>query len=298
MNADDDRPLIPELPEAAEPEARSAGALFEGDPPEEPLSAPRQEYLPEDLRVPWGWFELLIFVLVCFAAGVFLIILAAIGFYLLSRGRPEIAKSLSENLIVDILFMVALDFAVVGYLAAQIRLQFNEPFWRTIGWHALDVGAIPRGVVVLGLICTGLFLDLVVTLASAIEPPKKELPIDKLFQDPHSALLFMLVAVALAPAVEEMVFRGYIYPVIARSWGIAWGVIATGVLFGGLHAQQLWGGPWQIASLVFVGIALTFVRAKTRTVLASFIVHTSYNSFQVLLVLIGTHGLRHLPSIH
>jgi membrane protease YdiL (CAAX protease family) len=108
----------------------------------------------------------------------------------------------------------------------------------------------------------------------------------------------MLVAVLLAPAVEEMIFRGYIYPVIARSWGIASGVIVTGVLFGGLHAQQLWGGPWQIASIVVVGIVLTLVRAKTGSVLASFVVHTSYNSFQVLLILVTTHGLRHMPSLH
>ena len=38
----------------------------------------------------------------------------------------------------------------------------------------------------------------------------------------------------------------------------------------------------QIALLVVVGIVFTFVRAMTRTVLASYLLHVSYNSFQCL----------------
>jgi membrane protease YdiL (CAAX protease family) len=103
--------------------------------------------------------------------------------------------------------------------------------------------------------------------------------------------------VLLAPLVEETIFRGYIYPVIARSFGKVWGILATGALFGLLHASQLWGGWSQIALLVFVGIVLTLARAVSRSVMASFVMHTSYNSLQVIGLLIATHGLRHLPGM-
>ena len=43
--------------------------------------------------------------------------------------------------------------------------------------------------------------------------------------------------------------------------------------------------------MVVVGSVLTWIRAKTGTVLASFIVHTAYNSLQVIALLITTHGL-------
>jgi membrane protease YdiL (CAAX protease family) len=108
----------------------------------------------------------------------------------------------------------------------------------------------------------------------------------------------MLIAVLLAPLVEETIFRGYIYPVIGRSFGKVWAILATGLLFGLLHAEQLWGGWGQIALLVFVGIVLTFARAISRTVVAGFVIHTSYNSVQVIGLLIATHGLRHMSGAH
>ena len=50
------------------------------------------------------------------------------------------------------------------------------------------------------------------------------------------------MGVLLAPVLEETIFRGYIYPVVARSFGINAGILVTGTLFGLLHASQLWGG--------------------------------------------------------
>ena len=70
----------------------------------------------------------------------------------------------------------------------------------------------------------------------------------------------MLIAVLLAPVVEETVFRGYIYPVVARTFGVTASVLATGTLFGLLHAPQLWGGWWQIA-LIDAGGNYLHVRA-------------------------------------
>ena len=93
------------------------------------------------------------------------------------------------------------------------------------------------------------------------------------------ALALMLMAVFVAPAFEETIFRGYIYPVVARTYGMAVGVFGTGILFGLLHAPQLWGGWLQICELVAVGIIFTYARAVTRTMLASFLLHVSYNFF-------------------
>ena len=107
----------------------------------------------------------------------------------------------------------------------------------------------------------------------------------------------MLMAILLAPLVEETVFRGYLYPVIARSVGVVPGVILTGTIFGLLHSRQLWGGWWQIFLIIVVGIVLTLVRAVTRTVWASYVVHASYNSLQVIAIAVTTAS-RHLPRFH
>jgi hypothetical protein len=95
--------------------------------------------------------------------------------------------------------------------------------------------------------------------------------------------------------VEEMMFRGFLYPVAARSFGVVWGVLGTGFLFGAFHALQLWGAWGQVALLMGVGIVLTWVRARSNSVLASFLIHIAYNSTLFLGLLISTHGLRNMP---
>ena len=76
------------------------------------------------------------------------------------------------------------------------------------------------------------------------------------------------------------------------------GIAITGTLFGLLHAFQLWGGWWQIALLIFVGVVLTAVRAVARTVSASYMVHLVYNSAQVIAFLLATQGGRQIPHIN
>ncbi|MGH9701162.1 MAG: CPBP family glutamic-type intramembrane protease, partial [Candidatus Acidiferrales bacterium] len=77
--------------------------------------------------------------------------------------------------------------------------------------------------------------------------------------------------------------------------GVTASVIVTGTIFGLLHAAQLWGGWGQIALLVVVGIIFTYVRAVSRTVLASYLLHVGYNSFLFIAYAVASHGFRHLP---
>jgi uncharacterized protein len=107
--------------------------------------------------------------------------------------------------------------------------------------------------------------------------------------------MFLLIAVTIAPVLEETIFRGYIYPVIARSLGVGTSIVVTGTLFGMLHAQQLWPAWGQIALLIVVGIFFTYMRAKTGTVVASYLLHVGYNTLPLLAFLIASHGLHKIP---
>jgi membrane protease YdiL (CAAX protease family) len=259
---------------------------------------PTSNPVPEDFRVPWGWADLAAFVVLAIAGFLLLSLLITTGLAIAGVDIRHIQKSPHEVILLNILIQVLLDLGLLAYLAAQMRIRFHSPFWHTIGWRKIETGRLPRAAVYSGLVIAGFFLSIIVSLGSALFPPKKDLPIESLFQDPHTTLLFMLIAVLLAPLVEETIFRGYIYPVIGRSFGTVWAILATGLLFGLLHAEQLWGGWGQIALLIFVGIVLTFARAVSRTVVAGFVIHTSYNSVQVIGLLIATHGLRHMPGVH
>jgi uncharacterized protein len=189
-----------------------------------------------------------------------------------------------------------LSVVLLAYLAVQMRHTFRAPFWRTIGWRPLESSQKPRAAAYLGLILSGCMLAILVTISSALFKSPKQTLMQEFFQDRRSALLLMAMAVLVAPVLEETIFRGYIYPVIARSFGVTTSILVTGTLFGFMHASQLWGAWAKIALLVVVGIVFTYARARTRTVVASYLLHVSYNSFLFLGFLVASHGFRYFPA--
>jgi membrane protease YdiL (CAAX protease family) len=298
LNFDDDHRFSPEPPEPGgiAPGPVDSATPVPGAPTVRESPAPVGRPVPEDLRAPWNWIDLLLFVLIAFAVTIALGIIVFLGFAAFGVKLSQLRSSPREEGLFTIINQLLMFAALIGYLAVQMRLRFGAPFWRTIGWRPMETGHAPRALTYLGFVTGGFFLAVVVQVASAAFGTKARLPMEALFQDRLVALLILLMAVLVAPVVEETIFRGYIYPVVARSFGQGVGVVATGTLFGLLHASQLWGGWVQIGLLVFVGIVFSYARAVKRTVLASYLLHVSYNFFVSLAFVIGSHWLRALPS--
>jgi membrane protease YdiL (CAAX protease family) len=302
MIPDDKNPILPEsfleppapLP-AGSPNPEMHAVATTSPVLVQPEAPPSFQQYPEDLRAPWSWLDLLLLIAITLL-GTFVISIVLVGIFAVFGTTPTSLQNSSNN---KSLFLIVnqaiLSIGLLAYLAVQIRVRFQSPFWRTIGWRQLQTGTIPRRIVYLSLVLGGFSLSLLVQLASAALQTKAKLPIQEYFQDPRSALLLMLMSILLAPLVEETIFRGYLYPVFARSFGVGTGVVITGTLFGLLHAPQLWGGWGQIVLLIGVGIIFTAARAISRTVVASYILHVSYNSFLFIAFLVASHGLRHFP---
>jgi len=308
MNSNDNA-LPPELPERLEPPEPAGPALQPsvgpapfGDPFQSahvsPAGVPPEVHgrtLPEDLRVPWDWIDIGILIILAFLGSIIAWPLIVPVLRLAGISAAYIRKSPSAMGVIAVSAQILLDLGLLAYLAAQMRLRFHSPFWRTIGWRPIETRS--RALPYLALALGGFSLAAIVAFAEEIFPPKHALPIQTVTQNPHAAVLFMLSAVLVAPIVEETIFRGYLYPVAARSFGVGVGIILTGTLFGLLHAGQLWGGWWQIALLVVVGIIFTVARAATRTVVASYILHAAYNALPVIAALLSSVRLRH-GAIH
>jgi uncharacterized protein len=274
--------------------AAPGGMLPEGVPPEAPGGWHSNRFLDPDLRVPWGWVDLLLLVIVWIGATVISTILLAILFAARGVAFDQIQHSSRYLGFFVVTDQVVVSIVVLLYLWMQTRLRFNGPFWATLGWRRLETGTRPPLLTCLGFVALGVFLALSVQLVSSAFPAKTKLPIETFLQNRQAALALMVMSVLLAPVVEESIFRGYIYPVVARSFGVPAGVIATGTVFGLLHAEQLWGGWAQIALLVVVGIVFTWIRAWKRTVFASYLLHVSYNSLLFLAFLVSSDGFRSL----
>jgi membrane protease YdiL (CAAX protease family) len=249
----------------------------------------------DDIQTPWGWPDLLLLVLVTLLFAFVIGGLVTMAFLAHGVTRAQLSSSEREKSLLILTLQPLLYGAILGYLYLRIISAGRRSFWRTMGWRELYGISVPRAYLYLGSLIAGGGLCLLVTLASEAYGTKAKLPIEQFFQDRETALLFVLLAVLVAPLVEETIFRGYIYPVVARSFGISAGVVITGIAFGLMHEQQLAGGWVQIGLLIVVGIVLTYARARSRTVVASYLMHLGYNSFIALAFLLSPHGYRSLP---
>jgi membrane protease YdiL (CAAX protease family) len=307
MSADENSSLPPpEPPEPHEfPPANSElpqGSEFQPSPaPPRPGPVdmqPQSKWLPpENFNVPWGWLDVLV-VLPLVMIGLIFVFGLIVSAATVGLLHVPAAYLRAHAMFIGIVAQILMELSLLFFFALQIRSRSNLPFWSTIGWRPLIPRTTSRPAAYFGFIVGGVGLALFVSAVSAAFPPSHPLPIEKIFASRALTVLFMATAVLVAPLVEETIFRGYLYPVAARSFGLAGGIIFTGAIFGLLHGMQLWGGWWQIGLLVIVGILFTFARASTRTNLSSFLLHISYNGVQVVAVLVALYGPKHILHVH
>jgi membrane protease YdiL (CAAX protease family) len=262
-------------------------------PPEVPPAPQFEPSVPIDLRVPWGWLDVGLFVILGVIGSLVItwgLILAAITIFGANSNDFAGSSITTTKSIVLLISQALLDGCAILYLFVMLRLRTPAPFWSEIGWRKLRLGGRTLRASAIQCLSGGAMLGLVISFVGGFLNPKSRLPIEQILQARISVVLFAVLGVLVAPVVEETIFRGFLYPVIARSVGITAGVIVTGTLFGLTHAAQLWGGWGQIGLLILVGIALTWVRARTGTVAASYFVHLGYNGLQLLGYLAYTMG--------
>jgi membrane protease YdiL (CAAX protease family) len=252
-----------------------------------------------DFATPLRGVDLLYLLGFYFLAGAVLTLVVAVGTMLFFHLAPsELQRTTGERATVMIVSQALLSIATLVFLYALVRSRSGSPFWNALGWRPFRLesrSAASQLATIMQYVLGGFGLALAVGWLSRFFNQQTALPMEDLFRSRQSVLLLMALGILVAPVVEETVFRGCIYPVIARKLGVPVGVILTGLLFGIAHAQQLWGGWGEIALLICVGTVLTYVRARAGTVAASYLVHVSYNTILFTGFFFATHGLRYFP---
>jgi CAAX protease family protein len=175
----------------------------------------------------------------------------------------------------------------------------------------------------LPLIGLGIGTSLAVELLSNYLPIPKSLPIDDFFKTPGSVWTVAAFGIFIAPAFEELVFRGFILPALASAWD--WSVsklrnsagpsvdkdgqprwslpamivasLITSIGFATIHSEQLAHSWAPLVVLYCVSLVLCAVRLRMRSLAASALVHASYNFTLFAIIFIATSGFRHLDKI-
>jgi len=96
----------------------------------------------------------------------------------------------------------------VLYLLAVVRQQ---PFWKSLNWNW------PQAMKPAAFLGGGVVLSVVAGMLQKVLPTPKNLPIEDMFREPGAAWFLATLGVVIAPFVEEILFRGLLYP-LANRW--------------------------------------------------------------------------------
>jgi hypothetical protein len=254
-----------------------------GPPQPDQVGAPEEKPAPVENPLWTGWVVLLIAALTFLLPSVFFLAAVLVT-------RKYFHPVASFNPVLALVAEFAGYIAVLGFMVMFIEGQYHVPFLRAIGWNW------PRNQW-WSLAGLGVVLLLAIQGIGHFLPIPKEVPFDKFFGNARDAYLTSLFAISFGPFMEEILFRGLLYPVLARRIGMIASIVLTGVAFGLVHGVQLafaWGPVLMIS---VVGIVLTTVRAVKHSVAASMIVHIAYNFTLTVLTFVGTDGFRHLEKL-
>lgn len=212
----------------------------------------------------WSYRDVLLFLGIAFPS---LLLSATLARFL----RPRLHLSEGFEELVAQLVWYGLVF---GFLVALFRLAYGQPFWRSLGFAP----PYPYAGLCFAL---GPFLALGMGyLGYVLKTPEIQSPFDKMMADRPTMVLFAIFGVFLGPLFEELAFRGFLMPLVVRSFGPAVGILSTAALFGAIHAPE-YHKTWQYAVLIGgAGAVFGYVRYRTGSTASATLMHTGYNLIQ------------------
>ncbi len=197
----------------------------------------RARVLPDFLNVPWSIRDLLVFVAAWFGIQI-AVVYAIKGLAPLVPGLAQFV-SLAVSGDVNASFVLDLLDAVAGFGVVSLYLHHYNVGWRMVGWRRVSLA---RAALYLGVIFVLFFVaaNLLLALVSALDPSfNANQPQTNDFTSSlgtHRAIA-LVALVFLPPVLEETIFRGFIFPALAKRTGVIWGAVISSAVFGLAHGQ-------------------------------------------------------------
>jgi membrane protease YdiL (CAAX protease family) len=208
------------------------------------------------------------------------------------HGPRALEDAITKNAFFAVATQLVTYLAIVAFMAFLVGTRHRMSLSRAIQWNR------PGRRLAINALLAGAALAVVSDIGEVVFHRwiPDSLPITEYFKDRPSALLLASFAILVAPAMEELFFRGFLYPALARWTGPFISIVVTASAFALLHGAQL-GYSWAPLLLIFiVGVALTVTRVVTRSVATGVIVHMTYNFALLLQAYVLTHGFRQMQG--
>lgn len=232
-------------------------------PEREPAQGPAPQPAAAEPYPFWGYDDLILFLgaaIPCALAAV--LIMAALNRVL----PPESGRALP--LLLGQFTGYGLWFGVLYFI---LRVRYGRPFWSSLSWSSSK-----RGIALCFMLGPAVALGLAIA-GVLLKAPETPTPMTDLLRDRASIFALGVFATTLGPLCEELAFRGFILPLLARSFGPAVAIGIAALPFALLHGPQY---SWSWVHVVLVGCAgvcFGIARVATRSTAAAVGMHATYN---------------------
>lgn len=183
-------------------------------------------------------------------------------------------------------FNIGFQFMIAGAAVTMALIRTTADSWLGLRWREWPWVFLiaPASVAAMWLIFYGLdFVGYSKLMESlGVETVQDTIQIFRDSNDPLIISLMVIAAVVVAPLCEELVFRGYFYPILKRFSGIAPAAICSSLFFAVVHSNLA-----VILPLFILSLLLIWVYEKTGSIWAPISIHLCFNlasvSVQLLL---------------
>ena len=190
---------------------------------------------------------------------------------------------------------VLLFFSVLGILPTHLLTLVlawmviseggRRPFWKTVGFEWPENTPPVLTIIFSGLLALGLFG--LAWLVTALYGERKT-DLDILIESSiYTRVATAFVAVATAPIIEEVIYRGILYPALQKAAGVGIAIMVVSLLFAGVHVYQYRNNVAVIIVITVLSFTLTAARALSGKMLPSFLIHLAFNGIQSVLIVAG-----------
>lgn len=221
-------------------------------------------------------------------------ILFLIPYAMLRADKLADGQSLLEDktaLFLAVLSTVPVHLLTLALVWAVVTRFGKLPFWRALGWSWSErVGFWTSAGIAIVLLAAGF------AFTQFVGGEQTEL--DKLMNSSNAARITLaLIAALSAPLVEEVVYRGLLYPALQRTVGMFWAVLLVSVLFTLPHVPQYYNNLAVVTVILVLSLCLTLVRALTGKLLPCFIIHLVFNGIQSVIIIAEPYLPKTVPDV-
>jgi membrane protease YdiL (CAAX protease family) len=195
---------------------------------------------------------------------------------------PDAAASALAGVLATVLVMGA-----VAAAAVAIARRLSPEGFGALGFPGVTEFPLWRGLVaaLLGYLCV---LPAVVGFqqvapailtALGVEPPANDLVAGVLKLSGASLAVTVALCVLVGPFLEELVFRGFLQPLLIQNFSEKGGIVLTAALFAALH------GVYAFAPLFTLALLLGVLKVRTQRLAAPLLVHVLHNALVLFVAL-------------